>query len=118
MKECRNHIISLKYKLEESNEKNKTLLDEIEIKQKKLIEIENSKNELESKLEVNKEVLELLSALEQNQEEEFDIKGTVENYFKQQDGVRSLTNFIFVLNRRIRDYQEEVNKRILSILIL
>ncbi len=59
---------------------------------------------------MNKEVLELLSALEQNQEEEFDIKGTVENYFKQPDGVRSLTNFIFVLNRKIRDHQEEINK--------
>jgi len=111
MREYKNKIISVSYKLEESEIKNKKLLEEIDLKETKLLEIETAKKELESKIELNKGLIELLSNLEENKEEESDIIKTIEAFMKKQDGMRCLTNFIFLLNQKIKNYQEEIQKR-------
>ncbi len=81
-------------------------------KDEKIIELEERKYEIEKQMHSNKAVLDLLSKMET--ERDFNIKDTVIDYMRKSDGVVCLTNFIFVLDQKVKSLQsenEEIRKR-------
>jgi DNA repair exonuclease SbcCD ATPase subunit len=105
LREYRNKSISLSYRLGEAEteliskeEKNKEKDIEIDIIRKEL-------NELQSKMQTNKEVVDVLANMEAN--EEIHIKDTICDFLKKGDGIRHLTTFVHILQQKSKNLQDE-----------
>jgi len=109
LKEYKNKIIGLSYRLEETENDNQKLKSELEEKNKSISELQSSKEELENKLETNKDIVELLSIME-DKDKDFDIKETVSSFLNKSDGLNGLSTFVFVLHQKIKNYQEEIEE--------
>jgi predicted nucleic acid-binding Zn-ribbon protein len=101
-------IISQNFRLDETINDCRKYKEELNIKTKDYQELEREKKELESKLEINRDVIELIGKVDELSDKEFNFRETVNDFLKKADGARSLTAFIYVLNQKIKNYEEEI----------
>ncbi len=115
MKEYKNKLIDLSSKLDQKNDRVVELTNELIDRDNIINLLQKAKKELEDTIGTNKEIIGLMSQMEET-EKEFNIKETVNDFLKQSEGVTKLTTFIFVLHQKIKNYQEEIeNCKILFI---
>lgn len=109
MKDYKNKIIDLNYRLEESEKEVNRQKEIVDEKEKKIQELQNQNKELESKIEAGKDVVELLARVDEYSAKDISLRETVLEFMKKADGARSLTTFIYVLHQKIKNYEEEID---------
>jgi hypothetical protein len=105
IKEYKNKIIGLSFRVDDKELENKQLLQQVEMNEKLIKELQESKRELESKIEINKDLCELI-----DKKEEIKAKDIVSNFMKQPDGIGSLSIFVHILQQKIKKYEEELKE--------
>jgi hypothetical protein len=95
----------MKYRVANAELNCSNLQEENELLKKQLEEVTSAKKILEEKVATNKEI-ELYSKMEAV-DEEYNISETINEFLKKSDGITSLKTFIFVLQEKIRNLQEE-----------
>ena len=96
----------MKYRLTDAEFKSDNYKEENEILKSQILELEFSKKNLEEKIDTNKEIVELYSKLEVS-EKDLNLKETISEFLKKNDGLTSLTTYVFVLHEKIKNFQEE-----------
>ncbi len=105
MKEATSNLREMKYRVANAELNCSNLQEENEILKTKLDEVTSAKKNLEEKVATNKEI-ELYSKME-TADEEYNLTETINEFLKKPDGITSLKTFIFVLQEKVRNLQEE-----------